>query len=116
MHLDKRVRIQLAIFAVIALVAVTMMGLIYMQLPAKLFGIGRYVVKMELPATGGLYATGNVTYRGTVVGRVQSVGLTPTGVQAELSLNSGIDVPSDVQADVHSQIAIGEQLPTDRRV
>ena len=46
MHLDKRVRIQLAIFALVALVAVTMMSLIYMQLPAKLFGIGRYVVKM----------------------------------------------------------------------
>ncbi|MHA7663107.1 MCE family protein [Mycolicibacterium sp. HS_4_1] len=110
MHLDKRVRIQLVIFAVIALTAVTMMSLIYMQLPAKLFGIGRYVVKMELPETGGIYATGNVTYRGTVVGRVQSVGLTPTGVQAELSLNSGTDIPSDVQADVHSQMAIGEQF------
>jgi phospholipid/cholesterol/gamma-HCH transport system substrate-binding protein len=109
MHLDKRVRIQLAIFAVIAVIAVTMMSLIYMQLPAKLFGIGRYVVKMELPETGGLYATGNVTYRGTVVGRVQSVGLTPTGVQAELSLKSGIDIPSDLQAEVHSQMAIGEQ-------
>lgn len=110
MHLDKRVRIQLAIFAVIALIAVTMMSLIYMQLPAKLFGVGRYVVKMDLPETGGLYATGNVTYRGTVVGRVKSVGLTPTGVQAELSLNSGTDIPSDVQADVHSQMAIGEQF------
>ncbi|CAM5736138.1 MlaD family protein [Mycolicibacterium aubagnense] len=110
MHLDKRVRIQLAIFAVIALAAVLLMGIFYMDLPAKLFGIGRYVVKMELPETGGLYATGNVTYRGTVVGRVQSVGLTPTGVQAELSLNSGTDIPSDVQADVHSQMAIGEQF------
>jgi len=28
---------------------------------------------MELPKSGGLYESGNVTYRGTEVGRVQSV-------------------------------------------
>lgn len=109
MHLDRRVRIQLVLFTIIALAAMTIMGIFYMDLPAKLFGVGRYAVKMELPETGGLYATGNVTYRGTVVGRVESVGLTPTGVQAVLSLKSGIAIPSDVQADVHSQMAIGEQ-------
>ena len=31
---------------------------------------------VELPQTGGLYAAGNVTYRGTEVGRVESVRLT----------------------------------------
>ena len=64
---------------------------------------------MELPETGGLYGTGNVTYRGVEVGRVQSVGLTDTGVEAVLSLKSGIDIPSDLKAEVHSQSAIGEQ-------
>jgi len=109
MRLDRRMKIQLAVFTVIALVAMGLMGLHFMKLPAKLFGIGRYTVTVELPQTGGLYGGGNVTYRGTEVGRVQDVRLTQTGVVAELSLKSGIDIPSDLVAEVHSQSAIGEQ-------
>jgi phospholipid/cholesterol/gamma-HCH transport system substrate-binding protein len=101
--------IQLAIFTVIAVTAIAVMSLQFLKLPAKMFGIGRYSVTMELPETGGLYGTGNVTYRGVEVGRVQSVGLTDTGVKAVLSLKSGIDIPSDLKAEVHSQSAIGEQ-------
>ena len=41
-----------------------------MKLPAMLFGVGRYTVTVELPQAGGLYRSGNVTYRGTEVGRV----------------------------------------------
>src|SRR6201993_869914 len=109
MHLHRRVKIQLAIFTVIAVVAMTLMSLHFMKLPAKLFGVGRYTVTLQLPETGGLYNTGNVTYRGTEVGRVQSVHLTDSGVEAQLSLKSGIDIPSDLVAQVHSQTAIGEQ-------
>ena len=36
-----------------------------------MFGIGRYTVTVELPRAAGLYASGNVTYRGTEVGRVE---------------------------------------------
>src|ERR1700689_4419844 len=109
MRLDRRIKIQLVILSVIALVALAVMSLPFVKLPAMLFGVGRYTVKMELPQTGGLYQTGNVTYRGTEVGRVQSVRLTDTGVEAVLSLKSGIDIPSDLKAEVHSQSAIGEQ-------
>lgn len=109
MHLNRRMMIQLAVFTVIALTAIAIMGLQFLKLPAKLFGIGRYSVTMQLPETGGLYGTGNVTYRGVEVGRVQSVHLTETGVDAVLSLKSGIDIPSDLKAEVHSQSAIGEQ-------
>src|SRR5690606_28186421 len=109
MRLDRRMQIQLALFAVIALVATGLMALQFMKLPAKLFGVGRYTVTVELPRTGGLYGGANVTYRGSEIGRVESVRLTPTGVAAELSLQSGIDVPADLRAEVHSQSAIGEQ-------
>lgn len=109
MHLNRQARIQLIIFTVIALLALTVMGLRYMKLPVKLFGLGHYVVMMELPRTGGLYETSNVTYRGSEVGRVKAVHLTDTGVQAELVLKSGIDIPGDLTAEVHSQSAIGEQ-------
>ena len=60
-------------------------------------------------AGGGLYKNANVTYRGVAVGRVESVGLTPNGVDAEMRLNSGTPVPSNVTAIVKSVSAIGEQ-------
>ncbi|MGW0161698.1 MCE family protein [Mycobacterium sp. NPDC003323] len=117
MHLNRQARIQLAIFSVLALVALAAMSVNYMKLPAKLFGIGHYTVSLKLPVTGGLYETGNVTYRGTEIGRVQSVRLDESGVVAELMLRSDIPVPSDLRAEVHSQSAIGEQyvelLPRD---
>lgn len=106
--LSKTIKIQLAIFTAVALVAVPVIFLHFMKLPALLFDVGRYTVKIELPQTGGLYDRGNVTYRGTEVGRVQSVHLTDTDVEAVLSLKSGIDIPSDLKAEVHSQSALGE--------
>lgn len=90
--IHRRTKIQLAIFAVIAVVFGAVMIFGYMRLPAHLFGIGQYAVTLELDSTGGLYPTGNVTYRGTEVGRVKSVGLNENGsVQAVLTLRSGID-------------------------
>lgn len=109
MRLTGRMLIQLALFTAIASVAMGLMALHFMKLPAMMFGVGRYTVTIELPESGGLYSGANVTYRGTEVGRVDAVKLTQTGVEAVLSLKSGIDVPSDLKAEVHSQSAIGEQ-------
>jgi phospholipid/cholesterol/gamma-HCH transport system substrate-binding protein len=81
----------------------------YMKLPETLFGIGEYNVTVDLPESGGLYKTSVVTYRGTDVGQVKSVDVTATGVRAVLALRSGVKVPFDVQASVHSRSAIGEQ-------
>ena len=71
MHLPRRVVSQMAIFTVGTLVAVSVMAFHYMQLPNYLFGVGHYRVTLELPTAAGLYASGNVTYRGTEVGRVE---------------------------------------------
>lgn len=109
MLLTRRIKTQLLIFAVISLISTALMAFNYVGLPNLLFGVGHYTVTMELPKTGGLYKTGNVTYRGTEVGRVEEVRLTDTGVEALLSLKSGINIPSDLRAEVHSQSAIGEQ-------
>ena len=40
---------------------------------------------------------------------MQAVRLTKSGVIADLALKSGIDIPRDLRAEVHSQSAIGEQ-------
>jgi phospholipid/cholesterol/gamma-HCH transport system substrate-binding protein len=109
MHLSRRIKIQFAIFSVVALVAALIMIFGYIKLPSQLFGVGRYTVTVKLPRAGGLYPTGNVTYRGTEVGRITDVQLTDSGVAAQLSLNRDIPIPSDLIAEVHSQSAIGEQ-------
>jgi len=106
--LTHRTVLQLVILACVAVLGGAVMIFGYLKLPAEL-GIGRYRVTVELPRAAGLYASGNVTYRGTEVGRVESVRLTDSGVAAVLSLKSGIDIPSDLDAQVHSQSAVGEQ-------
>ncbi len=109
MHLDRRIRAQLIVFLTISLICGAIMVFRYINLPAMLFGIGRYTVTVELPRAAGLYYHGNVTYRGTEVGRIKEVNLTRSGVEAVLSLNSGTRIPSDLMARVHSQSAAGEQ-------
>ncbi|MEV6068856.1 MlaD family protein [Nocardia sp. NPDC052001] len=108
MKLTRFVKAQLAIFSVLTVIGLTVMGGNYVKIPA-MFGIGRYDVTVKLAATGGLYQTANVAYRGTNVGKVEEVTLTPDGVDAKLSINSDFKIPADVDAYVKSVSAIGEQ-------
>src|ERR1700722_19394409 len=109
LRLNRRTWIQLAILTLVTVVSCGAMAFNFMKLPQTLFGVGEYNVTVDLPQSGGLYETSVVTYRGTDVGQVKSVEVTATGVRALLRLRSGIEVPADVQASVHSRSAIGEQ-------
>ena len=109
MVLTRRILIQMAIFIVVALTALGVMVFGYMRVPAMM-GVGQYRVTLKLPETGGLYPRSNVTYRGAQVGIVESVGLTDSGVQAELSLNKNVEIPADLKAEVHSVSSVGEQF------
>ncbi|MFD3747888.1 MCE family protein [Nocardia sp. NPDC058633] len=117
MTLTRFVRVQLAIFAVLTVIGLVVMGGAYVQVPA-MFGIGRYAVTVQLAATGGLYPTANVSYRGQNIGKVEAVRLTTAGVEADLSIDSDYKVPADSSAWVRSVSAIGEQyvdlVPTDQ--
>src|ERR1700761_7420151 len=106
--LTRFVRIQLAIFAIVGVIGVIAMALFYVQVPT-LLGIGRMTVTLELPATGGLYRFSNVTYRGVQVGKVTAVSLTAKGAKATLSLGTSPKIPANLQADVLSVSAVGEQ-------
>ncbi|BBX76039.1 virulence factor Mce family protein [Mycobacterium shinjukuense] len=106
--IDRLTKVQLSIFAVITVITVTVMAIFYLRLPAT-FGLGTYGVSADFVAGGGLYKNANVTYRGVAVGRVESVRLNPHGVTAEMRLNSGTAIPSNVIATVRSVSAIGEQ-------
>jgi phospholipid/cholesterol/gamma-HCH transport system substrate-binding protein len=106
--LDRLTKAQLAIFGVVTVITVAIMAIFYLRLPAAL-GVGTYKVTADFVTGGGLYKNANVTYRGVEVGRVESVGLNPHGVDAVMRLNSGTGVPSNVTATVKSVSAIGEQ-------
>ncbi|MGH3970767.1 MAG: MCE family protein, partial [Mycobacterium sp.] len=108
--LTRKIKVQLAIFTVVTVVSASVMLSVYLELPSRLFGLGHYTVTLELPEAAGLYARGNVTYRGTEVGRVDNVELTNDGVSARLSLDKSFAISSDLRAEVHSQSAVGEQF------
>jgi len=106
--LTRFVRIQLTIFTIASIIGVLVMVLVYMQAPT-LLGVGKMTVTLELPESGGLYRFSNVTYRGVQMGKVTGIGLTPTGAKATLSLDTSPKIPANVQADVRSISAVGEQ-------
>ena len=106
--LTRFVRTQLIIFTVASIVGVGIMLFAYIQVPT-LLGVGRLTVKLDLPATGGLYQFSNVTYRGMQVGKVTSIELTDTGARATLSLDTSPKIPADLKAEVRSMSAVGEQ-------
>jgi phospholipid/cholesterol/gamma-HCH transport system substrate-binding protein len=109
MHLTRQTWIQLVILSVIALTTFAYMVFGLMRLPNLLFGIGHYTVTLQLPEAAGLYDRANVTYQGTEVGEVERVELTETGVEAVLSLRSDVGIPANLEAEVHSTSAVGEQ-------
>lgn len=109
LRLSRTIWTQLAILGSVTVIACSVMAFGFIHVPA-LLGVGRYTVTVDLPDSGGLYATSVVTYRGSEIGRVSSVNVSPNGVRAVLDLDSSVPVPADVSAAVHSRSAVGEQF------
>lgn len=106
--MTRMIRLQLIIFTVVTVVAVLLLGVYYLRIPA-LAGFDRYTVYADFPRSGGLYETANVTYRGTTIGRVTAVEPTERGARATMSIDSDFKIPVDATANVHSVSAVGEQ-------
>jgi phospholipid/cholesterol/gamma-HCH transport system substrate-binding protein len=106
--LTRFIRIQLALFTVLTVIALTALGWYYLRLPS-LAGVGQYTLHADLPASGGLYRTANVTYRGITIGKVTEVEPTESGARATMSIEDRYKIPVDASANVHSVSAIGEQ-------
>ena len=66
--LTRLIKTQLVLLTVLALIAVLVLCWYYLRIPS-LVGIGRYTLYADLPQSGGLYRTANVTYRGVTIGR-----------------------------------------------
>lgn len=106
--LTRRVRIQLFIFAIIAVVATGIAALYYAQIP-KLLGYGRYEMTATFNDASGLYPNALVTQNGVDIGLVNSISLTDSGAKVVMRIDNDRHIPQDAEASIHSTSAIGEQ-------
>jgi phospholipid/cholesterol/gamma-HCH transport system substrate-binding protein len=106
--LARRIKIQLTVFAALTVIALAVLVVPYLHIPT-LMGVGQYTLKADLPASGGLYATANVTYRGITIGKVIDVEPTTENVVATMRIADRYKIPIDASANVHSVSAVGEQ-------
>jgi phospholipid/cholesterol/gamma-HCH transport system substrate-binding protein len=106
--LTRFIKIQLVLFTILTIIAVVVLGWYYLRVPS-LAGVGTYDLHANLPRSGGLYGTANVTYRGTQIGKVTEVSPTENGAAATLRIESRYKIPIDAVPNVHSVSAIGEQ-------
>ena len=106
--LGRRVRVQVAVFVVVALLGLVYVGVAYLGAP-RWFGSGVYTVRLDLPYAGGIYTNAEVSYRGVQVGRVGDLRLTADGVQADLDITADTPLPADAHATVADGSVIGEQ-------
>jgi phospholipid/cholesterol/gamma-HCH transport system substrate-binding protein len=106
--LTRLIKTQLGLFLVLAVAAVVVLVWYFLRIPS-LVGIGRYTLYAQLPQSGGLYRTANVTYRGITIGTVTAVEPTERGARATMSIDNGYQIPADASANVHSVSAVGEQ-------
>lgn len=106
--LGRTVRIQVAVFVVVALLGIGYLGIAYLGAP-RWFGSGGYTVHLDLADTGGIYTNAGVSYRGVRIGKVGDIRLTADGVQADLDITSATPLPADAHASVADGSVIGEQ-------
>ncbi len=108
--ITRQTKLQLLVFAIVALLGVTYAG-------GKYAGLGRlvpgydqgYLVKAEFVDSGGIFKGAEVTQRGVPIGKVEDLNLSPTGVVASLRLRPGTTVSTPVKAFVGNRSAVGEQ-------
>ncbi|SDZ29122.1 phospholipid/cholesterol/gamma-HCH transport system substrate-binding protein [Micromonospora pattaloongensis] len=106
--IGRTAKAQVVLFLVVSLLGVSYVAVRYVGLGERLLG-GGLRVHVELAHAGGLFPNAPVTYRGVPVGRVDAVRLRGDGVRAELRLQRGTRVPTDLWAVVSQRSAVGEQ-------
>lgn len=106
--LPRGVRIQLVVFAILSVVALTFASLKYVSLP-QLVGVGHFEVSAEFKDTSGLYPRALVTYRGVDIGEIRALDLGPNGVMVRMQIDQGQQIPTNTRAEIHSTSAVGEQ-------
>lgn len=107
--ITRRTKVQLLIFVIITLLGVTYVGARYAQLD-RYFYDPSYTVVADFADSGGIFAGGEVTYRGVQIGRVTKLEVTDSGVDVHLQIERDFEeIPADTVALVGSRSAVGEQ-------
>ncbi|MGI8537481.1 MAG: MCE family protein [Mycobacteriales bacterium] len=113
--ISRQTKVQLLIFLLISAIGLTYTGVRYAGL-GRYFVDQGYVVSADFADSGGIFQGAEVTYRGVPVGQVAGLSLIEDGVQVDLRLRPGTQIPSGARAVVANRSAIGEQyvdlLPT----
>ena len=104
----RTVKIQLAVFATLAVIALLITGINYVGLNKDLWS-PPFTVKAHFPTSGGIFTNAEVTYRGVTVGRVGTLHLTKDGVIVDLKIDKGKKIPARTHAQVEELSAVGEQ-------
>lgn len=97
---------QLGTFALIAI-----LGILYVE-----FGVlgvhpvsQPYHVTVQLDRAGGIFPHANVDYRGQQVGSVNAIKLRPGGVDLDIQIDQGVQVPADSKVAITALSGVGEQ-------
>ncbi len=107
--ITRRTRVQLLVFVLITLLGVSYVGARYARLD-RLIIDDSYTVVAHFADSGGIFAGGEVSYRGVQVGQVDRLVLTDEGVDVYLDVEKGFDdIPADTLAVVGNRSAVGEQ-------
>lgn len=107
--ITRRTRIQLLVFVAITLLGVSYVGARYARLD-RVFIDDSYTVVVHFADSGGIFAGGEVSYRGVQIGQVDKLVLTDEGVDVYLDVEKGYDeIPADTLAVVGNRSAVGEQ-------
>ncbi|MGD9622158.1 MAG: MlaD family protein [Mycolicibacterium sp.] len=95
----------------IALAVVAVVAIAYLMFGALRFDpfARTYQVRVELPNSGGLLENVDVAVRGVKVGRVETLTLTPNGVDALVRIDSTHKIPAASPVRVSGLSAAGEQ-------
>ena len=108
MRLTRRIVIQMAIFSLWRSRRLRNHGL---RVHAAARDAGHRAIQRDpqLPETGGLYPRGKSPTAARRSAPWTASHLTDTGVEAVMSLDSDVKIPADLEAEVHSVSAVGEQ-------
>jgi len=102
------VKIQLAVFLVLAVGALTITGINYVGLDQMVFK--PYKVKVYLQQSGNVFKNASVTYRGVDVGKVEKVDVARDGAVVTIAIEQQNNrIPKDLRAEVQKLSAVGEQ-------
>ena len=108
--ISRQTKLQLLVFALVAVFGLLFTGARYAGLASLVPGHDNgYLVSADFTDSGGIFQGAEVTQRGVLVGKVEKLTLTPSGVRLRLRLKPGSRVPLPVKAAVGNRSAVGEQ-------